>query len=88
MFIKVILRLRIGIDRPTSINEVPDYVLTNFTGAEEPHIDEAVAQGILKLAQHIGGRVGVTPVQVFGSQTEHKSKSEQEKHGKGLDERG
>ncbi|XP_045188232.1 peptidyl-tRNA hydrolase-like [Mercenaria mercenaria] len=60
-----IVRVRIGIDRPASIDMVSDYVLQKFRSEERAGIDDAIDQGILKIAQHIGARTGLSAAQIF-----------------------
>jgi len=57
-------------------------VLHNFTKAEQDAVDESIDQGVLKLAQHIGGRVGVTAVRIFGSQTTQSTRKGADKVSK------
>ena len=40
------LRMRVGISRPPPKWDVADYVLSNFTGAEEKELDDVVARSV------------------------------------------
>lgn len=80
--------MKIGIDRPTRIEEVGKYVLSSFTAKEQPVVDESIDQGILKLAQHIGQRLDIAPAQVFHEVSDEPANSTIEKNGRGSNEKG
>jgi peptidyl-tRNA hydrolase len=63
--LKAILRVRIGIDRPASTDMVINYVLTKFKPEEIDKINEALNQGIVKVAQRIGSQIGQSGAQIF-----------------------
>ncbi|KAL3870205.1 hypothetical protein ACJMK2_038286 [Sinanodonta woodiana] len=53
-----ILRIKIGIDRPTCKDEVAEYVLSEFPAEEQTVIDNAVMDCLMKIAQHMSKKAG------------------------------
>ena len=51
-------RIKIGIDRPASRDQVADYVLSQFPSEEQQVINKVVKQSLVKIADHIGKRTG------------------------------
>lgn len=60
-----ITRVKIGIDRPASVHMVTEYVLQKFSPSEKDDIEDAINQGIFKIAQHISTRTRLKATQVF-----------------------
>ena len=51
-------RIKIGIDRPASRDQVGEYVLENFPVEEQKVINKAITQSIVKIFDHLGKRTG------------------------------
>lgn len=52
-------RLKIGIDRPSSKDEVSDYVLSEFSSSEQQIMNRAVDTCLVTIADHMARRTGV-----------------------------
>ncbi|XP_064616231.1 probable peptidyl-tRNA hydrolase [Liolophura sinensis] len=70
-------RLKIGIDRPPSKDEVSDYVLSEFSSSEQQIVNRAVDTCLVTIADHMARRTGVELRKVLNlPQAESKTRPE------------
>lgn len=48
-------RLRFGVGRPENKEDVPDYVLSNFTGPEESEVEQLIEQAVVMIEDLFNG---------------------------------